>query len=387
MTTKVFAILTPAEGSSGTCPAACGVNPRPFPNTPLLATGFLIWVLLLFAASFAVARADEGRTGTVEWSDGRKEAGAISLTPGKDLKLFTETQQVSLSLTQVKEMVFKPEKEEMWEGFYFPNAGQATQVKTGEVYPIRYLKTQITLNDGKVVEGHLYTTVVYLETDAATEKVVLLAKQSGTNGQKLADLVYATAIRFDSTGGNAGSSQIDLTQAGFPGAKPPVILALPDLTFLSTEQAPGKAVWKVDWQNTAQLLFSVQAADGIHVAWPATEADPERHQAVDAALKVMRDFYDTRTAVGSFADADNGDIYSLVMMKRLASSVYGDATPADPNITPWGLVLLRWKYDADEKKATLLNRVLLVQGRTKSNSPLPTVFKQPELLQDISAIK
>jgi hypothetical protein len=349
---------------------------------------FLISIsMLLLTGSFAVARADGGRPGTVDWSDGRKEAGAISLTPGKDLRIFAGTQHVSLSLVQVKEMVFTPEKEEMWEGFYFPNAGQATQAKTGEVYPIRYLKTQITLNDGKVVEGHLYTTVLYIETDDATEKVVLMAKQSGTNGQKLTDLVYPTTIRFDSAGGTTGSSQIDLTQAGLPGAKPPVIVALPDLTFLSTEQAPGKPVWSVDWQNTAQLLFSVEAADGIHVAWPAAEADPERSQAVDAALKVMRDFYDTKTAVGSFADAEAGDIYSLVMMKRLGRSVDPLGNPVSADITPWSLVMLRWKYDPDEKKATLLNKVILVQGRTRGNSPLPTVFKEAGLLKAISGVK
>jgi hypothetical protein len=336
--------------------------------------------------SCAPARAD-GRTGTVEWSDGHKQTGTLSLTPGKDLRLFTATQSVSLSLEQVKEIVFKTEKEEMWEGFYFPNAGQATQVKTGEVYPIRYLKTQITLADGKVIEGHLFTTTIYVETDDATDKVVLMAKQTGTNGQKLADLRYPTAIRFDVSGSASEASIIDLTQSGLVGTKPPVIVEKPDLTFPSAEQADGKPVWTVDGLNPGQILFSVEAADGIHVAWPATEADPGRLQAVDTAVKVMRDFYDTRASLGSFADPDAGDIYSLVMMKRIGKSVNADGTPADPNATPWSLVLLRWKYDPDEKKATLLNRVLLVQGRQQGNSPLPAVFKQPELLQAISARK
>jgi uncharacterized protein YndB with AHSA1/START domain len=358
-------------------------------DTSVFSPSFRALLAAALVAAWAVAglaRAD-GRPGTVEWSDGRKETGAISLTPGKDLRLFTDTRQVSLKLEQVKEISFKTEKEEMWEGFYFPNAGQATQVKTGEVYPIRYLKTQITLNDGKVVEGHLYTTTVYIETDDATEKAVLMAKQTGQNGQKLTDLVYPTDIRFDAGGAVTGSAQIDLSQAGFVGTKPPVIMALPDLTFLMNEQTPGKPVWTVESADPAQLLFVIEAADGIHAAWPATPADPERQQAVDAALKVMRDFYDTRTAVGSFANGDAGDIYSLVMMKRLGPSVDPNGDAVSRQIVPWSLVLLRWKYDPDEKKATLLNRVLLVQGRAQGNSPLPTVFKQPELLQDISAVK
>ena len=340
----------------------------------------------IVAAWCGVARAG-GRPGAVEWSDGRKLAGAISLTPGKTLRIFTDTAQVSLVLAQVKEIRFKPEKEEMWEGFYFPNAGQATQVKTGEVYPIRYLQTQITLADGKIIEGHLFTTTFYVEPDdGQTEKVVLMAKQSGANGQKLTDLVYPTAIRFDA-GANPGSSQVDLTRAGLPNVQPPVIVARPDLTLLPVQQTDGKSIWTVPAENPGQLLFSVEAADGIHVAWPETEADAPRQQAVETALKVMQDFYDTRTSLGSFADVDAGDIYSLVMMKRLGKSVNPDGTPSSPNIKPWSLVILRWKYDPDEKKATLLNRVLLKIGRTEGNSPPPVVLKQPELLKDISASK
>jgi hypothetical protein len=330
----------------------------------------------LIMAWSGLARAD-GRPGSVEWSDGRKLAGAISLTPGKDLRMFTSTTQVALQLAQVKEIRFLPEKEEMAEGFYFPNAGQATQVKTGEVYPVRSLKTQITLGNGQVVEGHLFTTTFYVETDDATEKVVVMAKQSGTNGQKLADLVYPTLIRFEA-GGAGGALRIDLTQAGLVSPHAPVVVAQPDLAPLDP-QPDGDQAWTVAWGNPAQLLFSVQAADGVHVAWPETEADPAVEQAVEAALKVMQDFYDTRTMLGCFADADAGDVYSLVMMKRLGATYQMAA-----EIKPWSLVILRWKYDPGEKKATLLNRAALATGRAENSGP-PPVIKQAALLGDVSA--
>lgn len=352
-------------------------------------------------AGCGAARGD-GRPGSVEWSDGHKLAGAISLTPGKDLRLFTSAAPVSLSLDEVREIRFKPEKEEMWEGFYFPNAGQTTQVKTGEVYPIRYLQTEITLADGKVIEGHLFTTTVYVETDDATEKVVLMAKQTGANGEKLAELVYPTLIRFDAGASAAGSSQIDLTQAGFVPLHPPVMIALPDLTLSPMEQTAGKSIWTVPVENPEQLLFSVEAADGIHVAWPLgayvgnqiattgastlpspmAEVDPMIRIAVKVGLRDMQDFYDTRTLLGSFVGGDGSDIYSLVMMKRVGAtySFTGDKIP-------WSLVILRWKYDPEQKKVTLLNRVALATGRAENNSPLPAVFKQPELLRDISGSK
>jgi hypothetical protein len=369
------------------------------------AFSFPIWALLTMVVVLAwcgVARADDARTGAVEWSDGHKLAGAISLTPGKSLRLFTGTGQVSLSLDEVKEIRFKPEKEEMWEGFYFPNAGQATQVKTGEVYPIRYLQTQITLANGQVVEGHLFTTTLYVETDDATEKIVLMAKQTGANGQKLADLAYPTLICFDAGAAIAGSSQIDLTQAQFVPLHPPVILVQPDLAQPPMEQAPGKPIWTVPVVDPGKIIFAVEAGDGIHVAWPLgayvgnsitktsagplpgplAEVDPMIRIAVKVGLRDMQDFYDTRTLLGSFAGRDGADIYSLVMMKRLEKTYTLSADKI-----PWSLVILRWKYDLEQKKVTLLNRVPLATGRAENNAPLPAVLKEPELLRDISGSK
>lgn len=341
-------------------------------------------LFLILALASGPARAD-GRAGVVEWSDGHQQSGDISLTGGKDLRLFTSASPVSLSLDQVKEIRFTPEKEEMWEGFYFPNAGQATQVKTGDVYPIRYLKTKITLGDGETVEGHLFTTVFYIEDDNGAQKIVVMAKQTGTDGEKMADLIYPTAIRFDTGTTSSVSAQIDLSSAGFPGAQPPVIVARPDLAFPSVQQEAGKPVWTVSTDDPAKLLFSVVAADGIHVAWPDAPPDPDMLAAAQTGLKVMRDFYDSRTMLASTTDPDNGDIYTLVMMKRLAKSVDGNGTPTPAGVIPWSLVILRWKYDADQKKATLLNRALLKIDREDSKTPAPKIFPDAALLRDIKA--
>ena len=366
----------------------------------------LVLVAGLILAWCGMARAD-GRAGVVEWSDGHKLTGAISLTPGKDLRIFADTAQVSLSLDEVKEIRFTVEKEQMWEGFYFPNAGQATQVKTGEVYPIRYLQTHITLGNGQVVEGHLFTTVFYVENDNGAQKVVVMAKQTGANGQKLADLIYPTVIRFDAGAANAGSTQIDLTQAGFVPLHPLVIMVQPDLAQPPMEQSPGKPIWTVPVADPGKIIFAVEASDGVHITWPLgayvgneitttaavplagplAEVDPIIRIAVKDGLRDMRDFYDDRTLLGSFAGGDGSDIYSLVMLKRLGKSVDGGGTPLPADITPWSLVMLRWKYDAEQKKVTLLNRVMLKIGRMEGNSAPPKVFKEPELLRDISGSK
>jgi hypothetical protein len=332
-----------------------------------------------------LAKAD-GRPGEIEWSDGHKQTGAISLTAGKDLRIFADDKQVSVTLDQVKQIRFLVEKEQMWEGFYFPNAGQATQVKTGDVYPIRYLKAELTLGNGQVVAGHLETTVFYVEDDEGhAQKVVVLAKQSGPDGQKLADLLYPTTIRFDAGAASTTSAVIDLTSANFTGAQPPVFLTEPDLTLLAAQQTAGKPIWTVPLDDPAKLIFSVEAADGIHVAWPATDIDPLMVAAVATGLHDMRDFYDTRTALGSFPGPDATDIYSLVIMKRLAKSLDGGGGAFTQ--TPWSLVVLRWKYDPDTMKALLLNRAILAIGRSDNKTPEPKVFPDPALLKDVSQTK
>jgi len=343
---------------------------------------------LILALSLACdfCRAD-GRAGVVEWSDGHKQSGDISLTEGKGLRVFTSAAQVSLALDQVEEIRFSPEKEEMWEGFYFPNAGQATQVKTGEVYPVRYLKAQVTLGSGQVVEGHLNTTVFYIEDDNGAQKIVVLAKQTGANGEKLADLIYPTVIRFDAGTTSTASARIDLTQAGLAGIRPPVIITRPDLSFVSAQQAQGQPVWTVATDDPAKLFFSVEAADGIHVAWPDAPPDPAMQAAAQKGLDVMRDFYDSRTMLACATDPAAGDIDTLVMLKRLAKSVDGGGTPTPAGVIPWSLVILRWKYDPDLKKATLLNRALLKIGRQDNQTPLPKVSVEPALLRDVAASK
>jgi hypothetical protein len=338
------------------------------------------WPILLVCALWTNAAMADGRPGTVTYSDGHKLTGAIELSPGKQLLLYTSDGQVSLQLAQVKEMQFKPETETMEEGFYFPNAGQTTKVKTGDVYPTRQVKTNITLSDGKVLTGHLYTTMVYVEDDDGTaDKVPLMAKQTGTDGQKLADLIYPTDILFDAGGNTAGSAQIDLTHAGFTTVKNFIALSLPDVVALPASQTAGKFSWSVPMGDPKRIIFSVETTDGIHLAWPAQEADADVKAAVDKALKIMQDFYDTRIVLGCFSGDDGTDVYTAVLMKRMGATLGYAADKIS-----YSIVILRWKYDLTDKTTTLLGRVPLFIGRAEGGAPPIAVIKQPELLRDIS---
>jgi hypothetical protein len=341
--------------------------------------------VLAFCALLACVvpvRAD-GRPGMITYSDGHTLTGGLLLSPGKELRVYTsDTVAVTLSLDQVKEMRIKVEKEEMRKGYYFPNPGQATQAETGDVYPVRYLSVEIALADGKTIAGHLMTTMLYCENDDGTQKVPLMAKITGEDKQKIDDLVYAQDIRFDSVA-TAGGMEIDLSQAGFLPKSTPVILAKPNLALLPATQVDGKQAWTVASDHPESVLFAVEAADGIHVAWPNAPAGPDVQKAVQNALVDMHDFYDSRTLLDCVIEDE--EVYALVMLKRVGSMIDAGGHPVTNGMIPWNVVVMHFDYDATAKKVTLLNRATLAVGRAEGNSPVPAVLKQPELLRDISA--
>ncbi len=333
--------------------------------------GLVLFLLPLLAIPGALLA--DGLPGTIIWSDGKTQSGDLSLSPGKDLHIFTPLGQTVVRLEDVREMRFVPEKEEMFEGFYFPLPGQPVQKKTGEVYPIRYLEAELALNNGQTLSGHLITTVLYLSNDDGTKKVILEAKQKGADKEKLSDLIYACTIQFTGAPKSSGSSKIDLSKAGLQEIRQVTAYAKPDLTpLLLTAVSDSPNTWTAPYGDSSKIILCVQTADGFHISWPKAD-DPAASQAVGDYLKLMEDFYDTRTLIGCFTDPGTEDTYSIVMMSRVAASV--DASVPHP----YSLVLLRWKYDATAKKATLLNRVPIVVERLEGNSSLPAVFKEDSL--------
>ena len=76
-----------------------------------------------------------------------------------------------------------------------------------------------SFKDGKRFQGHLYTTVLYVEGEDTNQKVVLFAKQTGVNNQKLTDLIYPTRISFTAPATAPSSLEINLAQTNLRGIK------------------------------------------------------------------------------------------------------------------------------------------------------------------------
>ncbi|PAW76616.1 MAG: hypothetical protein B9S32_14655 [Verrucomicrobia bacterium Tous-C9LFEB] len=338
-------------------------------------------ILFLIAWLSGVGVACSAVPGVVEWSDGRKQEGALSLTPGKDIRLFEVKTQASIRLEDVSEIVMTPEKEEMREGFTFAEPGQAKQEKNGEIYPVRYLKAKVTLRDGKVLEGHLYTTVLYIENAEKNEKVVLLAKLTGKVGQKIEDVAYPSRIQLHpSTTAATSSCRIDLGLPALQGIESIVVFSIPDLTLLDAASVNGQ-VWTIPFGDPSRILYAIQIGSTVRVAWPENRhAESEIAVKASLASKEMEDFYDARELLACFYEPDEGNVYSLVLMRR---TIQTHSFSKDKQ--PWTLAVLRWKYDTEEKKTTLLNRVQLVTGRKDATQAVPTIIPDAALLARVKA--
>lgn len=148
--------------------------------------------------------ARQARPATVVFSGGSKRSGQVWLTPGKRLKIFERAQEKyrEFALADVVRIDVNPEKEVMERVWRWKEHASDEKVYTGEAYPWRKYVTTLAVRDrkGKLqnVVGDM-TAVLYLQEDPEKKPVRLLIhrREKGEVGQTLQDLVYVTAVVFE----------------------------------------------------------------------------------------------------------------------------------------------------------------------------------------------
>ena len=294
--------------------------------------------LALLLAGLAAAPAQE-RAGKIEFSDGNLLSGVISLTPGSELKLEAGPKIRTLALDRVREIRFAPEKEAMERAWRFKEAGQTAKEFFGEPYPVRHLAATITLGNGEKITGHLYTTVLYVADGDNVQKVILLAKQRGKEGDTFQSLVYPKLISFGDSA--AATAMVKLKLSGL-GAKPEVIaITRGALARLEAKPHGGGGEFEMPSPLGKEFFIAAKSGPTILVGWP--KPDDEKITAlVRGALTNSEDFFDDRRILGALEDKPNSEIYSLVLAVRK-----GKTTLDETRSQPWRLELYRWKLDED----------------------------------------
>jgi hypothetical protein len=325
-------------------------------------------VFTIFAVVPLVAAAP-ARPGKVQWSNGEIIEGRLSLTPGEELKIHLPNQSIrALTLDRVREIRMVPEGDQMVQKWRFLEAGQTKKEMSGKPYPIRNLKTTITLAGGEKIIGHLYTTVLYIETDEKAQKVILWAKQRGKEGESLNDLRYPALIRFTDAATET-DDRIRL-QVRWPGldAKSEVAgLTVGALLQLEAKRSGAVGEFKMPSPLGQEMFLAIQTGPQIVVGWPP-EREAKFTELVRTNLALAKDFFDEQKLLAVWFDKPASDIYSLLMLTRK-----GKTTLDADKSQPWRLVVLRWKYDEETQRVMLSGRGYFFRGILGGTDVPPSV--------------
>ncbi len=316
----------------------------------------------LLLGGIAAAMAQE-RAGKIEYSDSNVLSGVISLTPGAELKIQDGSSVRVLAFDRVQEIRFTPEKEEMERAWRFKEAGQTAKEFFGSPYPVRHLATTVTLGDGEKIKGHLYTTVLYVADGENVQKVILLAKQRGKEGDPMPSLVYPKRISFGDHA-TVATATVKLKLSGL-GAKPEVV-AITRGALVQLEAKPSGVPGEFSMPSPLGKEFFLAAKSGgrMQVGWPKAR-DEKVVTLVRNALTNSEDFFDDRQVLGAVEDTTNSEIYSLVFAIRKGKT-YGTSNQS------WRLELYRWKLD-DDRRVMLAGQDYFFRGTTAKNQPPPPV--------------
>ena len=352
-----------------------GRAPRAVTESLRLRCNALLPAMLLLAW-FAVAVGVEAQTvkraGRVQWSNGETVEGLISLSPGAQLKMHINGNQIrTLSLDRVREIRFAPETEELERKWRFAEAGQTRKEFFGKPYPIRSLTTTLILPSNEKIVGHLYTTVMYIEGKTNNSKVVLLAKQKGKEGETMESLVYPSQIVF--TDAAVDTEETIRLRLRSPLAEKGALTAVTWGALMTFE---AKKTTKPDEFTMPSPLgngvfFALESGNKITVGWPKL-VDEKLLALVRTNMTYTEDFYDDRQVLAVYLDQPKTDVYSVTMMWRK-----GATTGEGAKTQPWRLVVQRWKIDEKDQRLMLAGRGFFFRGiLTKTEKPPVVEFTE-----------
>ena len=348
-------------------------------------------VVLLLVSCSNVSRAAP-RKAAVYYSDGKVLTGRISLTSGRKFKLnipeggkLKTTDMITGADVQygkvrefdfgpVSEIRFHPEREEIRQKWKFvektkydektavADFSPARKEFWGKTYPLRYLVSEVIFTSGEIIAGHLYSTVLYLETEARTIRIVLRSKQRGDEGTKMDDLIYVTRIKMLDQGKDIAAN-VTVKFAGMTFEPNDVVQAVTrdSLTPVPTERGDEAGAFIVKSTFGEDFYLAVKKGEKCLVGWPRTQ-DRKLFALAEDHLKRQRDFYNDKKLLGVSKSADGKEVLTLVnLRRRFAPTHFGSIggewdKDLQTIVEPWRLSIWRWKYDP-------VNEDMLLSGR------------------------
>jgi hypothetical protein len=238
----------------------------------------------------------------------------------------------------------------------FPEPGKPFKELVGKPYPVRELSATVVLADGSIINGHLHTTVGYLEgADGTRAKVLIPSKQLGTSEQTLEQLVYPVRVVVACAEAPAVPRRLLLPVSAGAIAEA-AVLAGTSLVRHPVALGRGDAALPPGIQPPA--MVAVRGRDGLTAGWPAPGADDAALRArLAPALAALPDFMDDRRLLGVWQPPGDDCLLTLLLLRRTGS------TTGDPAAKPWRLEVWRWRGDpVQEGRFLVAARGCLLRG-------------------------
>ena len=391
----------------------------------------LIAGLIIISSGRAVCADSRDRLAAVYFSDGKVLTGRISLSPGRKFKLnipkggtIKTSDMVTgedvqygkvrlFTFEPVREIRFYPTKEEMRRNWKFIEKTKydektakadytpAAKSYTGDAYPLRYLNATVIFESGEIMQGHLYSAIVYLQTGqdepdkqskldklggrVRRHKLILRSKQRGKQGTTLNDLVYVRRIKLLEKGKEiAAKITVKFLDMRFDPNDAVQAVTRESLTPVPTKKTDKDDTFIVESTFGEEFYLAARQEGRYIVGWPGQQNDKLFALAEDH-LKRQRDFYNDRELLGVLENKKNKEVLTLVSLRRkVAPTHFGDIggewdKDLGTVVEPWRLSIWRWKYDEKNQELILSARGTFFRVIFQTDAPTPTVVTSEKL--------
>jgi len=364
-------------------------------------------LFLLVSLSGSMFAQASVRKAAVYFSDGKVLTGKIALTSGRTFKLnipeggkLKTTDMVTgedvqygkvrlFTFEPIKEIRFYPEKEEMrqdWKFIEKTKYDEKTAVADftpakkefwGQFYPLRYLASTVIFNSGETLEGHLYSVVIYLQTEEKTHRFVLRSKQRGEKGSKMEDLIYITKIKMLDEGQDI-VADVTVKIAGMTFGPDDVVQAVTrdSLTPVPTERGDAPDTFIVKSAFGEDFYLAARKDGKYLVGWPEQQ-DKKLFALAEDHVRGQRDFYNDKKLLGVMKSKDGRDVLTLLnLRRRFAPTHFGEIGGEWDKergciVEPWRLSIWRWKYDEANQALLLSSRGTFFRVIFLPEDPIP----------------
>ncbi|MHC4302595.1 MAG: hypothetical protein ACYS7Y_35490 [Planctomycetota bacterium] len=375
---------------------------------------FAAFVLLF---SFSTVCRAAPRKAAIYYSDGKVLTGRISLTSGRKFKLnipaggklktsdmitgedvpYGKVRQFTFD--PVAEIRFHPEREEIRQDWKFvektkydektavADFSPAKKAFWGETYPLRYLSCEVFFSSGETIAGHLYSVVLYFETEEKTSRIIIRSKQRGDKGTKMDDLVYVTRIKMLDEGKDvAANITVKFTEMTFEPNDVVQAVTRDSLTPVPTERGDDPGTFIVKSTFGEDFYLAAKKGEKCFVGWPRTK-DRKLFAIAESHVKRQRDFYNDKKLLGVVKSADGKEVLTLLnLRRRFAPTNFGSIggewdKELGTIVEPWRLSVWRWKYDPMNQDMLLSARGTFFRLIFLPEHPTPEAEISDELWQ------